>query len=309
MLDLETLTTEQLIVNSAPPVEVKTDNVISLQPLEIEKVSAPQLKEDPVILENTQTEKPELSEEEQRKVSERTARMFVNLSDVIVSRVCDIITGEGIERYKMSKIEREDLTEATTEYFVSTKAQASPVVIFSITAITIFSGIFMRAYADYKKKKKEEQKKADQERQLKIIERQKEEERQNLNILPMQAQTSEIRIIQEAPAPKEDRNIVKIHREEIPEAINKRSNFKIYTEADRPQNANATKFNDEVIGRYAYNSQGERYTIEECLKADDSKPSPLLERMILQYLKRGTEQRIINKELRQYLKNLPSFDE
>lgn len=309
MLDLETLTTEQLIVNSAPPVEVKTDNVISLQPLEIEKVSAPQLKEEPVILENTQTEKPELSEEEQRKVSERTARMFVNLSDVIVSRVCDIITGEGIERYKMSKIEREDLTEATTEYFVSTKAQASPVVIFSITAITIFSGIFMRAYADYKKKKKEEQKKADQERQLKIIEKQKEEERQNLNILPAQAQTSQIRIIQEAPAQKEDRNIIKIHKEEVPEALSKRSNFKIYTEADRPQNANATKFNDEVIGRYAYNSQGERYTIEECLKSDDSKPSPLLERMILQYLKRGTEQRIINKELRHYLKNLPSFDE
>lgn len=240
--------------------------------------------------------------EERRKLAEKNAEMFVNLTDLVVSRLCSVLSGEDHERYKLHKIEKEEYKTAAAAYFETIKTQISPALVFFASTLTIFSGILIKAWGDRNRKIKEREtaKKIEQERAAHL-----EQERTATREAAPQVRETED---QRAPAiDKEVRKTAKIYKEEVPEAIENRSNFEIFTADDKPGGV-SSKWDDKIIGYYKKNADNERLKYEDVLK-EGTKPSVLLERLIKAEIEKGKEWRIINKELRHYLKNLPSFDD
>ena len=256
--------------------------------------------------------KTEPTEEEKKSLSERNASMYVNLIDLVVSRGCALITGESHERYKLSKSESEEYKKVSADYFYTINAQVSPALVFMVSTLTIFSSICFRAFADYKNKVR--RKKAEKEAE----EKQKEAE---LKAIEMQRQFNEIAIQQQTtPAPIETiyinqsipiqeehptRKTPKVFKEEIPEAMEERSNFEIYTETDKAENSKNWK--DELLGKYKRSAQNDRWTYDECLKANNNTPSEFINRLITQYKTQGDSWKDINLKIRRFLRSLKSM--
>lgn len=260
----------------------------------------------------TEKVKPELSEEDKKTLSERNATMYVNLIDLVVSRGCALITGESHERYKLSKSESEEYKKVSADYFYTINAQVSPALVFMVSTLTIFSSICFRAFADYKNKVRK--KKAEKEAE----EKQKEAE---IKALEMQRQFNEIAIQQQAQPqqvepiyikqslPMEEepptRKAPKVFKEEIPEAIEERSNFEIYTETDKAEGSKNWK--DDLMGKYKRSAQNDRWTYDECLKANNNTPSEFINRLITQYKTQGDSWKEINLKIRRFLRSLKSM--
>ena len=256
--------------------------------------------------------KPEPTEEEKKTLAERNASMYVNLIDLVVSRGCALLTGETHERYKLSKSESDEYKKVSADYFYTINAQVSPALVFMVSTLTIFSSICFRAFADYKSKvkKKKAEKEAEQkqkEAEIKALEMQRQ-----FNEIAIQQQTQAqqvepIYINQSLPMEEEPptRKAPKVYKEEIIEAMEERSNFEIYTEKDKAENSKNWK--DELIGKYKRSAANDRLTYDECLKANNNKPSEFIERIIKQYLEQGDSWKEINLKIRRFLRTLKSM--
>lgn len=282
--------------------EKQPDNIGDF--LEIPEAPAPE----PEAPEEKQPEqldaKPEPTEEEKKELAARNAQMYVTLVDLLVSRGCSLLTGGEIERYKLSKSEKEEYTKVSAEYFNTINATVSPAAVFIVSTLTIFSAIFFRAYLDYKQKKKKAE---DEKRQ-----REREAQREAAAAAAAEQQEREQREQERQPAPKFINKEPKpepkkplYYFEEFPEAKNSRSNFEIYLQEDKPENSKT--WTDSLIGKYKRSPENDRWTYEECLKAEDNEPSPIIKMMIEQKLTEGKNWKTINLELRKFLRELPKM--
>lgn len=77
--------------------------------------------------------------------------MLVSAADILLPRICAMIGGEAIERYKMLPAEKKDLTEATITWLAVTGIVVSPHFTFIILALTIVGGMFITAISDRRK--------------------------------------------------------------------------------------------------------------------------------------------------------------
>lgn len=314
MIDISQFTEEEVkeqVKQAAPPAEIPAPGE---QPgrLEIPQEQPPILAPETVAPPTTgpapkpePEQKDEPTPEEKRKLAEKNASMLVNVTDLLVSRLCSLLSGEDHERYKLHKIEKEEYKEAAAAYFETLKTKVSPALIFFTSTLTIFSGILFKAWGDRKRKIKERETAAKLEAERKAAQEQR--------TIPTGPPAQEPRpTTTEPPAKvirieKGVRKAAIIYKEEVPEAMEARSNFEIFTEADRPEGV-SSKWDDKIIGYYKKSAENERLKYEDVLK-DGSRPSPLLERLIFAELQKGKEWRLINKELRHYIKSLPSFDD
>ena len=293
----ETLQTQNPAAE-AVEVAVTTDDF-----LKIPTATAPEATEKPTEKKTEQGQ--ELTEAERKDMAGRNARMYVNLIDLIVSRGCTLLTGGEAERYKLSKTEREEYTQASADYFYTINAKVSPALVFMVTTMTIFSSIFFRAYADYKTKKRNEKQESERkEREAADAKREaaarEAEKRQQQERKPAPTVTTVEAEEKEPPAPKKKE--VKIYREDIPEAMNKRNNFEIYGPEDRPTELKGWK--DALIGKYKRAPNGDRWTYDECLKAADNTPSDFIKMTIQQYKEAGENWKEINLKIRRFLREL-----
>ena len=271
---------------------------------------APQIVTAPGVIETQKAEplKPEPEEmtaEEARKLAEKNASMLVNVTDLLVSRLCSLLSGEDHERYKLHKLEKEEYKEAAAAYFESVKTKVSPALIFFTSTFTIFSGILFKAWGDRQRKIKDSDQKKKIEETAATLERERQAAREAAPKVPEATGERPQEKLKETN--KEVRKVARIYKEEVPEAMESRSNFEIFTKDDKPAGV-STKWNDKVIGYYKRSAENARLTYEEVLK-EGTKPSPLLSRLILADIEKQKPWRIINKELRHYIKKLPSFED
>jgi len=246
--------------------------------------------------------------EEQKRLSERNAAMYVSLIDLIVSRGCSLFAGGDVERYKLSKVEAEEYKKVSAEYFLTINAQVSPALVFLVSTLTIFSGIFFRAYGDYKTKKAAEAKaEAAEAAAAKAAQLNAEREQQEREAAAKTAATAPVepKIVHITPPPARLKTYPK--KEEIREAVEGRSNFEIYTAKDKKEGSKTWK--DSLIGLYKTNPQNERYTYEEAIRAKDNAPTEYVRRMINQFTEQGDTQKEINLKIRKHLKELESFND
>jgi hypothetical protein len=252
--------------------------------------------------------KPEPTEAERKDLAARNAAMYVTLVDLLVSRGCSLFTGSEIERYKLSKSEKEEYTKVSAEYFFTINAQVSPAAVFLVSTLTIFSSIFFRAWIDWKtKKKKQEDEKKAKERAAaaEAEERNRQEQQQQAAAEAAKEPQKQFLKVEKAPEPERKKPLY--YKEEFTECKNERSNFEIYSENDKPENSKT--WNDSLIGKYKRSPTNDRWTYEECLKAQDNEPSAIIKMMIGQKQTEGKTWKDINLELRKFLKSLPSFTE
>jgi hypothetical protein len=250
--------------------------------------------------------KPEPTEAERKDLAARNAAMYVTLVDLLVSRGCSLFTGSEIERYKLSKSEKEEYTKVSAEYFFTINAQVSPAAVFLVSTLTIFSSIFFRAWIDWKtKKKKQEDEKKAKERAAaaEAEERNRQEQQQQAAAEAAKEPQKQFLKVEKAPEPERKKPLY--YKEEFTECKNERSNFEIYSENDKPENSKT--WNDSLIGKYKRSPTNDRWTYEECLKAQDNEPSAIIKMMIGQKQTEGKTWKDINLELRKFLKSLPSF--
>jgi len=291
----------------APIIEKQNDNIGDF--LEIPTAPAP--------IEDTQAQteqinaKPEPTEAEKKDLDGRNAAMYVTLVDLLVSRGCSLLTSADIERYKLSKSEKEEYTKVSAEYFYTINAQVSPAAVFIVSTLTIFSSIFFRAWIDFKTKKKKQQdeKKAKERAEAAEAEernRQQQQQEQAAAEAAQQQQQHQQQFIRFEPKPEPPQKPKPLYyRDEFHEAKNQRSNFEIYSAEDKPE-ASKT-WTDVLIGKYKRSATNDRWTYEECLKAEDNEPSAIIKMMIGQKRTEGKTWKDINLELRKFLKSLPSF--
>lgn len=293
---------------AATTTEITTDELIQIPTVEAPKeiIAAPEELKDA---------KAELSETEKKDLASRNAAMYVNLIDLIVSRGCMLLTGAEVDRYKLTKSEKEEYTKVSADYFYTINAQVSPALVFMVSTLTIFSSILFRAYGDFKAKTQKE--KADAERKQKEAKAKAEAEAEQLN-RDERERTAAATATAELKQPKEikletpAKKTPKIYKEEIPEAKNARSNFEIYSIEDKKTDSKT--WNDNLIGKYKRSQTNDRWTYEECLKANDNTPSEFCIRYITQHREAHKAEgkeikeswKNINLELRRILKNLPS---
>jgi hypothetical protein len=256
--------------------------------------------------------KPEPTEAERKDLAARNAAMYVTLVDLLVSRGCSLFTGSEIERYKLSKSEKEEYTKVSAEYFFTINAQVSPAAVFLVSTLTIFSSIFFRAWMDFKTKKKKQQdeKKAKERAEAAEAEernrQQQQQEQDAAEAAQQQQQQQPQQFIRFEPKPEPPQKQKPLYyRDEFHEAKNQRSNFEIYSAEDKPENSKT--WIDVLIGKYKRSATNDRWTYEECLKAEDNEPSAIIKMMIGQKQTEGKTWKDINLELRKFLKSLPSF--
>lgn len=301
--DLNRIQEVQTIEQPQPP-QQKTDNIGEL--LAIPEAPAPILE--------TETEaeqidaKAEPTEAERKDLAARNAAMYVTLIDLLVSRGCSLFTAAEIERYKLSKSEKEEYTKVSAEYFYTINAQVSPGAVFFVSTLTIFSSIFFRAWLDYKtKKKKEEDDKKARERAAAAAaeaeERNRQEQQQQAAAEANKEPQQQFLKVEKAPEPERKKPLY--YKEEFIEVKNERSNFEIYSEKDKPENSKT--WIDTLIGKYKRSPVNDRWTYEECLKAQDNEPSPIIKMMIGQKQNEGKTWKDINLEIRKFLRSLPSM--
>lgn len=293
-----------------PKIEIKNnDNIGDF--LEIPTAPAP-ISEDTTESQAEQIDaKPEPTEAEKKDLAARNAAMYVTLLDLLVSRGCSLLTSADIERYKLSKSEKEEYTKVSAEYFYTINAQVSPGAVFLVSTLTIFSSIFFRAWVDYKaKKKKQEDEKKAKERAEKAAAEEYERQQQQqaaAEAAAQQQQQQQQQFIKFEPKPEpiQEKKKPLYYRDEFQEAKNERSNFEIYSAEDKPENSKT--WVDVLIGKYKRSPTNDRWTYEECLKAEDNEPSAIIKMMIEQKRTEGKTWKDINLELRKFLKSLPSF--
>jgi hypothetical protein len=276
---------------------------IEIEFLEIPTAPEPEPeKEKEEKLEKVEEEK---SEAEKKALAVRNATMYVTLVDLIVSRGCSLIAGGEIERYKLSKSEKEEYSKVSEEYFLTINANVSPAAVFIVSTLTIFSSIFFRAFLDYKAKKKkkedEEKREADQKRAAAAA----AAAAAKTELENKQRDTEPTKTISILKAEKTEQEKPKYYKEEILEAKNSRSNFEIYQEKDKPENSKT--WTDSLIGKYKRSPENDRWTYEECLKAQDNEPTEIVKMLINQKLSLQKSWKDINLEIRKFLKSLPSF--
>jgi len=288
-----------------PIIEKQNDNIGDF--LEIPTAPAP--------IEDTQAQpeqidaKPEPTEAEKKDLAGRNAAMYVTLVDLLVSRGCSLLTSADIERYKLSKSEKEEYTKVSAEYFYTINATVSPAAVFLVSTLTIFSSIFSRAWMDFKAKKKKQQdeKKAKERAEAAEAEernRQQQQEQAAAEAAQQQQQQQQFIRFEPKPEPIQKQKPL-YYRDEFQEAKNERSNFEIYSAEDKPENSKT--WTDVLIGKYKRSPTNDRWTYEECLKAEDNEPSAIIKMMIGQKRTEGKTWKDINLELRKFLKSLPSF--
>lgn len=252
--------------------------------------------------------KPEPTEAERKDLAARNAAMYVTLVDLLVSRGAALFTGQEIERYKLSKSEKEEYTKVSAEYFFTINAQVSPAAVFIVSTLTIFSSIFFRAWADWKAKKKkiEDEKKARERAEAaEAEERKRQEQQQQAAAEAAKEPQQQFLKVEKAPEPERKKPIY--YKEEFTEAKNERSNFEIYSEKDKPENSKTWK--DALIGKYKRSPTNDRWTYDECLKAQDNEPTAIIKMMIGQKQTEGKTWKDINLEIRKFLRGLPSMND
>lgn len=301
--DLNKIEEVQTLEQQPQPPQQKTDNIGDL--LAIPEAPAPVMDAEP---QPEQTDaKPEPTEAERKDLAARNAAMYVTLVDLLVSRGCSLFTGAEIERYKLSKSEKEEYTKVSAEYFYTINAQVSPGAVFLVSTLTIFSSIFFRAWIDYKakKKKQEDEKKAKERAAAAEAEERERQQQQQQAAAEAAKEPQQQQFLKVEKAPEPERKKPLYYKEEIPEAKNERSNFEIYSEKDKPENSKT--WNDILIGKYKRSPTNDRWTYEECLKAQDNEPSEIIKMMIGQKQTEGKTWKDINLEIRKFLRSLPSM--
>lgn len=257
--------------------EAQTDEDINHAPLAT--------KEDPT---ETETQKEEYFTE---KKAESSARMLTKMADIFIKYTGHFITGEPVSKYALHKLDREELQETTTEFFKIKQFALSPEYAFFTAIIMIVSSSFMKIYKDYKDKSKEEKKSTEEQ------ERKKAAEIAAVEIEKKDEQQPDF-MVEEKVKPERQLPFF----EEIPEAVNSRSNFNVYTEEDRPEQGK--KWSDDLIGLYKKSPENDRLTYEECLSAND-KPSAFVRRLIEILDNKGKSSSDRNRHIRKYLSKLP----
>jgi hypothetical protein len=275
--------------------------------LQIPEAPAPVMDTEP---QTEQTDaKPEQTEAEKKDLAARNASMYVTLVDLLVSRGCSLFTGSEIERYKLSKSEKEEYTKVSAEYFYTINAQVSPAAVFLVSTLTIFSSIFFRAWIDWKtkKKKQEDEKKAKEKAaaaEAEELNRQQQQQQAAAEAAAAAAmQPQQFFKVEKAPEPERKKPLY--YKEEFTECKNERSNFETYSEKDKPENSKT--WSDTLIGKYKRSPTNDRWTYEECLKAQDNEPTPIIKMMIGQKQTEGKTWKDINLEIRKFLRALPSM--
>ena len=295
---------EEVPTQQPQPEQPQADKIGDL--LAIPEAPAPVMDTEP---QQEQTDaKPEPTEAEKKDLAARNASMYVTLVDLLVSRGCSLLTGSEIERYKLSKSEKEEYTKVSAEYFYTINAQVSPAAVFLVSTLTIFSSIFFRAWIDYKaKKKKQDDEKKAKERAAaaEAEERQRQEQQQQQAAAEAAQQPQQQQFLKVEKAPEPERKKPLYYKEEIEESKNNRSNFEIYSDKDKPENSKT--WNDNLIGKYKRSPINDRWTYEECLKAQENEPSPIIKMMIGQKQTEGKTWKDINLEIRKFLRSLPSM--
>ena len=245
--------------------------------------------------------------EELKRLAERNAKNIVNLTDLLVSRACSLISGEKPSRYKLEKVEKEEYIETAAAYFETIKTKISPATVFVMSTITIFSSILFRAFQDWKTNKKAKE----QEQKLKEASERGSLQRAAAKVVQMEPKSESMQVdeikIPEVKKPK-------IYFEEVPEARAERGNFEIYLPTDKPKKGNRWK--DELLGMYKRSKDNDRYTYEEALKKG-SRPSPIVKNMIDQRLLEAQFKKkdgsidwpLINKDIRNILREFPKMNE
>jgi hypothetical protein len=295
---------EEVPTQQPQPEQPQADKIGDL--LAIPEAPAPVMDTEP---QPEQTDaKPEPTEAEKKDLAARNASMYVTLVDLLVSRGCSLLTGSEIERYKLSKSEKEEYTKVSAEYFYTINAQVSPAAVFLVSTLTIFSSIFFRAWIDYKaKKKKQDDEKKAKERAAaaEAEERKRQEQQQQQAAAEAAQQPQQQQFLKVEKAPEPERKKPLYYKEEIEESKNNRSNFEIYSDKDKPENSKT--WNDNLIGKYKRSPINDRWTYEECLKAQENEPSPIIKMMIGQKQTEGKTWKDINLEIRKFLRSLPSM--
>lgn len=286
-----------------PQPQQQTDNIGDL--LAIPEAPAPVMDAEQ---QPEQTDaKPEPTEAERKDLAARNAAMYVTLVDLLVSRGASLFTGQEIERYKLSKSEKEEYTKVSAEYFFTINAKVSPAAVFLVSTLTIFSSIFFRAWADWKAKKKkiEDERKAKERAAAAEAEERERQQQQQQAAAEAARQQPQQQFLKVEKTPEPERKKPLYYKEEFPEAKNERSNFEIYTQKDKTENSKT--WNDALIGKYKRSPTNDRWTYEECLKAQENEPSPIIKMMIDQKQTEGKTWKDINLEIRKFLKGLPTM--